>query len=185
MPDPFRSARLKIDRAKHHIHNLDVLSKQFRTQDSYEIIVEKNLESGYDLHKIRLLKPALLDECSILIGDAISKTRAAPDHMVYACAVANISDKTVKLKFKTCSFPFGNDASTFNANANGCTSVPEKIRTLLRSFQAYQGGNTPLWALNVTCNWDKHALITPILVGFDDFRMTAIEGDIRVPAIAS
>jgi hypothetical protein len=32
----------------------------------------------------------------------------------------------------------------------------------------YQGGNTTLWAINYWCNRDKHALITPVLMAFED-----------------
>lgn len=80
--------------------------------------------------------------------------------------------------YKACSFPFGNDATAFD---NGCTSVPEEIRAYLRQFRCYKGGNEALWALNVVCNRDKHALVIPVLMGYNDIRVHIRSGTIESP----
>lgn len=141
------------------------------------MVTEEDSEPGYKLHKFRLLEPVPYADFSFVIGDAVSNIRAALDHAVFCCAILNGNPDP---KFRTCSFPFGNDPASFDNGVNGCTSVPEQIRACLRNFQAYKGGNTTLWAINYLCNRDKHALITPVLIGFEDSRFISA-GRVRPP----
>jgi hypothetical protein len=159
----FSGARLKLDRAKHHIEELSLGIWRFQSEHPKEVVIDKDPEPGYKIHKLRLVRPAPLAEFSLLIGDALNNMRSALDHATFACALANGHPKPV---FKTCDFPFGKDAPTFNNAVNGRTSLPQGILALLRSFKAYKDGNHLLWALNTMCNLDKHALITPVVIGW-------------------
>jgi hypothetical protein len=173
MSDPFRSARLKIDRAKHHIHELAALVIRFKAEHPHEVAVETDSEPGYKIHKFRFAKPVPYGSFSVVIGDAITNLRAALDHAIYACAIAN---GAAAESFAACNFPFSSDAAHFDSKVNGCKTVPEDIRTRLRTFRAYKGGHEALWALNNMCNRDKHALVTPILIGFESIRVENISG---------
>ena len=174
----FESSRLKIDRAKHHIHELSALILRFQTENAHEIVIEADPEPGYKVHKFRLTKPDLLPGFAVVIGDAINNMRAALDHAVYACALANGHSAP---KFRTCSFPFGDNKATFDNAVNGCTAVPKHIQALLRKFEAYENGDIHLWYLNKMCNRDKHALITPVIVGWDALQIHVREGTIESP----
>jgi hypothetical protein len=176
--DPFRSSRLKIDRAKHHIDEIDARLIRFETEDPYVVVIEEDAEPGYEVHKLRLRERSPCDAISVMVGDAINNLRAALDHAVCACAIATGNSAP---KFRTCSFPFGKDLATFNSAVMGCTSVPEEIRTCLRSFQAYETGYRALWTLNQMCNWDKHALIRATIIGFGDDRILLRSGTIEPP----
>jgi hypothetical protein len=168
MRNPLESSRLKVERAKHHIQDLDVVLMRFRTEHPHEIVIETEPDTGYKLHKFRLCKPAPYAEVSIIIGDTVNNLRAALDHAVYSCAI--VAGHAAP-RYKTCSFPFGDNESSFNNAVNGRTSVPPEIRACLQRFRAYQGGHVALWALNDMCNRDKHALITPTVMGFEDIRV--------------
>ena len=180
MTDPFKSARLKIARAKKHIDDLHVLIERFKAEanNSYEIVIEDDPEPGYKVHKFRLLEAVPYDDLSIIMGDALNNIRAALDHIVYACAITN---RHAIPPFKTCSFPFGKDAKSFTNAVNGCTAVHADIRACLSRFNAYDGGNTSLWTLNSMCNRDKHALITTALTGFDDIWLDIRTGAVEMP----
>ena len=182
MADPFRSSRLKIDRAQHHIDDLHRGIVGINAEDSYEIVVEADSQPGYNVHIFRLRRPIPFDWFSVVSGDAVNNLRAALDHAVYACAVIN---GCIDPKFRACSFPFGSNEAFFNSEVEKRSAVPEKIKTLLRTFRAYEAGHLALWALNEVCNRDKHALITPVLIGFDHITVRlhpGSEGTIEPPA---
>jgi hypothetical protein len=164
MVDPFRSAHLKIDRAKHHIEDLRRGVVGINTKDSYEVVIKADPQPGYNVHKFRLRRPIPFDWFSVVYGDAVSNLRAALDHAVYACAVI---DGHIDPKFRACSFPFASNETFFNKELDKRVAIPKEIKTLLGTFCAYEAGHFGLWALNEMCNRDKHALITPVLMGFD------------------
>ncbi len=181
MSGPFRSSRLKLDRAKYHIHDLDVQITRFTHESLREIVIEPDPTPGYKVYKFRLLEPAPLDDFAVVTGDAVNNLRAALDNAVYSRAVLN---GHASPRHKTCSFPFGPDKRNFLNAVKGCTSVPDSIRTCLESLRAYKDvkeGNVFLWALNDLCNRDKHALITPLLTGFEDSRVVIRAGSIEPP----
>jgi hypothetical protein len=164
MSNPFSSAYLKIDRAKYHIDDLHRGIVGINSKDSYEVVIEADSQPGYNVHKFRLRRPIPFDWFSGVTGDAISNLRSALDHAMYACAIASGNVSPI---IGTCNFPFARDESKFTNKVNGCTSVPEEIRTLLKTFRPYETGHFFLWALNHMRNWDEHSLITPVLMGFD------------------
>ncbi|HUA84091.1 MAG TPA: hypothetical protein VMB85_09555 [Bryobacteraceae bacterium] len=181
MTDPLKSARLKIRRAEHHIEDLERRVIAFDSKDSYEIVIEADTEAGYKAHKFRLRRPEMIDECSLVTGDAVGNLRAALDHVIYACTIANGHTNP---PIGACQFPFGgNDQTSFDAKVQGRAAfVPKQIQTLLREFRAYKGGSSELWALNEVCNRDKHALIISVLVGFNQLNVKYSEGTILSPA---
>lgn len=164
MGNPFRSSRLKIDRAKRHVNDLDIIISRFDNH-SYELVAENDSEPGYYVHKYRIVDPEItFDDVSIIAGDAVNNIRAALDHAVYGCAIAS---GNANPEGWTCSFIIRRKKEDFIKAVNGCTSVPEQIRDCLRRFEPYETGNRFLWSLHEMCNRDKHALITPALIGFD------------------
>jgi hypothetical protein len=177
MADPFESSRRKLERAKKHISDLKSEMIVFSEERPHEKIIEEDSEPGYKVHKCRLHKK-VPDSFAVIIGDAVTNLRAAMDHAVYACALCNGHTNP---RFGTCRFPFANDSSNFEKAVNGCTSVPREIRTLLAGFNAYKGGNDALWGLNNVCNRDKHALITPVLIGNENVIVTMRTGDMESP----
>lgn len=176
MKNPLDGSRLKIDRAKRHIQDLDAVLGAFRCGTDYpnEVVIETDMETGEKVHKFRLLRPPPYGQVALIVGDAVNNLRAALDHAVYACALLNGHPNPA---YRTCSFPFGKDEGSFLSQLNGCTSVPAEIRECLKRFRGYRGGQNALYVLNQMCNRDKHALITPTIVGFQDLRMAITRSD--------
>lgn len=173
------SARHKVARAKHHVKDLTSRAERWRSENPYEIVVEEDPEPGYKIHKLRLTKKVDLAPLSVIIGGAVTNLRAALDHSVYACAIAASGGKPPILR--ACNFPFGPTVEAFENAIGGCTAVPQEIRACLSRFKAYKGGNVESWALNSMCNWDKHALITPVVVVQDFLVVLPIIGEIEPP----
>jgi hypothetical protein len=158
MSDPFESPRRKIARAKKHILDLERETRIFfARKDLYSPVSEPHPEkSGYTVVKIRFLKE-LPTEFSEIAGDALDNLRSALDSAVYAVAVA-----AGKPKPGNAYFPFSRDATNFENNMKGrCADVPREIYPLFRSCKPYNGGNEPLWALNVVRGTTEHAFLVP------------------------
>lgn len=177
--NPFDSPRVKIRRAEQHLNELEIKVREFKSKRPYEIVIEPDVRPGYKVYKLRLTEPVPYRDLSPVVGDIVNNIRAALDHIVYACALAN---GHASPRYKTCSFPFGRTRIDFNNAVDGCTSVPPEIRTCLRKFNAYDGGHDALWELNNMCNRDKHALVTPVVCGYRDISVRSESGRIEPPA---
>ena len=177
--DPFESSHVKIARAEHHLDELVVKVRNFKSRRPYEIVIEPDIEPGYKVYKLRLTEPVPYRDISPVVGDIVNNLRAALDHAVYACALAN---GHVAPKYGTCTFPFRKTRVDLDNAVNGCTSVPKEIRTCLRKFNAYERGHVVLWELNNMCNRDKHALVSPVVCGYSDITVHTESGRIESPA---
>jgi hypothetical protein len=162
MLGPFDSAGRKIARASEHFDHLEREIKAFIQEDPYKQIIEPDPDRAeHLLHKFKLTKelPASLPE---IVGDVVSNMRDALDHAMYAVAFAS-GCPTPKEAY----FPFAGTSERYEAAIKGrCRDVPQEIWPLLRTFQAYKGGNDTLFALNAVCNADKHTMLTPIGTAF-------------------
>jgi hypothetical protein len=158
MSDPFESSRRKIARAKKHIGDLkEKIDTFFERNDLYEPFIEAHPEkAGYGILKVRFTQE-LPEEFAEIAGDALNNLRSALDSAVHSVAVA-----AGKPKPGNAYFPFSRDATHFEANLKGrCADVPPEMYPLFRACHPYDGGNQPLWALNVTRGSTEHALLVP------------------------
>jgi hypothetical protein len=178
-PNPFDSPHIKIARAQDHVEDLRIKVREFKSKRPYEIIIEPDTKPGYKIHKLRLTEAVPRRAISPIVGDIVNNLRAALDHAVYACALAN---GHASPRYGTCTFPFRKTRAELDNAVNGCTSVPDEIRTCLRAFRAYDGGYEVLWELNQMCNRDKHALISPVVCGYSSISVRTDSGRVESPA---
>ncbi|MGA8618039.1 MAG: hypothetical protein WB660_05905, partial [Candidatus Sulfotelmatobacter sp.] len=161
MSDPFESSYRKIARAKKHLADLKRKMDTFFTRkDLYEPFVEPHPNKpGYSVFKIRFTQE-LPEEFAEIAGDLLTNLRSALDSAVYSVAVA-----AGKPKPGNAYFPFSKDAAHFERNLKGrCADVPPEMYPLFRACHPYDGGNEPLWALNVARGSADHALLVPAAV---------------------
>ncbi|MFH1345147.1 MAG: hypothetical protein ABIL01_28675 [Pseudomonadota bacterium] len=160
MIDHFESAKRTIERAKHHIDDLERHIVSFTDDNTWTYFVEMDTDGFHQLHKIRFSR-SLPDNLPSILFDAVSNLRAVLDQCGYACAVAA---KSKSLKHIT--FPFAKSEPFWSAKVAGCCKdLPTEIIALFRSCNAYKGGNDPLWALNELCNAKKHFALVPMAAG--------------------
>jgi hypothetical protein len=171
----FESSRLKINRAEHHIADLELGIAQFINEHPYEIVIEADPDPAYEVHKCRLTK-LVPQSFSLIAGDAIGNLRSALDHITYSCGVLAGVDPG------QCKFPFGPTAEDFaNAIKGRCKLLPYEIQACFARFNAYNGGNTLLWTLNEMRNRSEHTLITPICACIPAVSITVQSGSISSP----
>lgn len=154
MATPFASSKRKLARAKEHLANFEREVVIFCASDQHTPLKEPDPENAqHEVHKIKFREfpDALLtaaDEC-------IHHLRTCLDNSIYDCAATKLPPK-----WGEAVFPFSDSATTFESGLNGrCKGVPLEIRSLLRAFKPYKGGDDFLCALNALSNTDKHALL--------------------------
>jgi hypothetical protein len=150
----FESSRLKIERAKHHISDLDGQITAFFDKYPHEVVIEADSEPGYKVHKARLTH-AIPVSLALIASDAVMNLRAALDHIGYSISLAAGVAKPTHYHF-----PFKPTAAEFTLRS--CRALPKQIQTVFAHCQPYRDGNTLLWALNEMRNRDSHAVVMPI-----------------------
>src|SRR5579871_98760 len=156
MPKPFHDARLKIERAKHHINDLDRRMRKFAdADDAYSIYVEHDAKAGCDVIKVIAMK-AVPEEFALIIGDALHNLRTALDF-----AMNDIVSKGTKYT----KFPVYETRNTLEGAVNGGLkhNAPEHIiKFIVDTVQPYKGGDgDAIWSLHGLDIEDKHRLLIP------------------------
>jgi hypothetical protein len=82
---PFRSARLKLDRASEHIEAVEDLVECWLGTDAYTIRRDVDPETGYTVARAQVKGPPP-PRLGILAGDVVQNLRSTLDHSVYALA---------------------------------------------------------------------------------------------------
>ena len=152
----FNGARLKLERAKYHIDDLNSVCANF-FQRNFRLIFSSEPYTFYRTIGVKNDAP-IPDQFLAILGDAIHNLRSSLDVLVYA--VVNGSGKS--FNEKAISFPFRDDADPIKLEARimqACIhfSVPEAVN-LFKSFEPYPGGNLQLRELNEIENIDKHRI---------------------------
>jgi hypothetical protein len=107
-----------------------------------QYIAEPDADKAYEIHKL-VLSDRFPIKWRVLATEVVEHLRAALDHAAFATFFLSTrrfdTNHGVKGRSKDC---------------------PAEIQALLRSFNAYEGGNDLLYTLNELANGSKHGLIT-------------------------
>lgn len=154
--DPFRSARLKIERA----HQLaDELGRLLDAYRGAELVTEaQEGKPGFVSVRVRLSEQPP-DHVQTIMGDAFHNLRSALDHM--AVALARINGRGVSGVY----FPFAENSEALEgaiASKKFDHASPEAV-DMVRSLEPFRGGNHALRALHDFNVADKHKDFVPQL----------------------
>lgn len=158
MPAPdLTDAYAKLDRARHHIADLNSEIIKFLATDFYRMRIEP--DDG--ISGIRIFFDSLHEpdkKVDALIGDAIGNLRSTLDYAAVALAYP-ITGKT-----DGTGFPFANNADGFSGEVRSARCLgpcnPIIQNHFINEVQAYNGGNGhSFWVLNKLRNIDKHRLL--------------------------
>ncbi|KZY40652.1 hypothetical protein A3733_23455 [Pseudoalteromonas shioyasakiensis] len=132
----------------------------------YKIVVEHNVKTGYDTHKIKLISE-IPGQFRSKVRHIASDIRSSLDHVAYSAAIA-----TGKKKPRNTYFPFAkNESEASNIRKNKCRDLPEEIFNVFWSFKPYNGGNNTLYGLNEIANCNKHRSVVPVGHGLSGGQM--------------
>jgi hypothetical protein len=149
--------KLKIERAKEHVRDLDSAMESFRSSNPYGFRIENDAQTGDKLHylNIRVETP---NSFALMIGDAVHNLRTSLDHLAWQLVEAN--GNTPKIGVGGTQFPIYDSPSKLKtggvAEIQGITSDAQK---LVNSIKPYKGGCDDLWILHELDLMDKHRLL--------------------------
>jgi hypothetical protein len=157
--------RVKVERAKEHIVDLNLQLKSFTESRPYVVGVHRDPQTRcpiYSLISVREVPPAI----SLLAGDTIQNLRSALDHLAYQLYMLGPGGLAGGIGNRTY-FPIADDSAKYKIEA------PRKIKGLrpkaieaIDAIEPYKGGKTDksdtLWRLEKMNNIDKHRLLLAI-----------------------
>lgn len=161
--DIFRSTRLKVERAKHHIDDLNIKSTSFLRKHRHLIIID-NPETGLRGLGIDDNEP-IPDSFGLIIGDALHNLRSALDHLIWALVSGYNLPQPKRVQF-----PFARDANALvkAIDEMKISAAGQPIVDILKRIAPYPGGDDELCSLHELEIIDKHRVIasisTPVFV---------------------
>lgn len=152
--------RVKVERAKQHLRDLEVARNSFINGNPYRIEREYDPQTGYNTYRVFDIQtpPA---EIGLLAGDVIHNLRSALDHLAYQLVYVNGATHS-----KQTAFPIWDSDSEYNAQrARRVKGMAQSAIDAIDASEPYQGGKgAGLWVLHYLDIADKHhALLTPLI----------------------
>jgi hypothetical protein len=152
---PFVASRLKLQRARRHVDELEREITAFLVARPFRLVIEQQEE--WHAWTVRLRKNVPL-EFSAIIGDAVHNLRSALD--LLACDLVRLNGNSTKGVY----FPFSTDASGLKRqirDKNLDRAGPD-IVALVISLKPYRGGNLALRGIHDLDVQDKHQALIPV-----------------------
>jgi hypothetical protein len=158
---PYGHAMLKLERAKHHIDELD--ERLFTSSDRYGPSLHMDRESGEQFLYYSLRDYMLRGELATIAGDAIHNIRSALD-IAWFYIVGEIGNPTGSGTFTK--FPISPDhpkqwlegALTKTAGIDPASRIYD---FLVNQVKGYKGGDSDILAVHSLDIDDKHRLLIP------------------------
>ena len=159
--------RVKIERAKKHIDDLDVACNAFFTTQPNIIRFEidpKAKQRTYYVGSIRDIP----SEIAAITGDALNNIRSALDHLAYQLVDAAGATSTVQT-----SFPIYDSPEKYKTDfVRKIKGMRQDAIDAIDAIRPYKGGNDALWRLHSLNNIDKHRLLITVSMMNSSHSMT-------------
>jgi hypothetical protein len=175
--DELRDAKLKIERANHHIRNLKAAVHSFRSArpNPYTIEIKPDPDGYHELVVVRQVSD-IPDDVFLIAGDAIHNLRATLD--ILACCLAM---KAGAASVESVEFPFAWSFKDFASSGK-----QGKIQMLgadairwIAELEPYRGGDDLLHALHILDINDKHCRLLAITPGPVDGEIVSTKDAVR------
>jgi hypothetical protein len=159
-PDPFENLRLLLARAREHIDDLNAKGSAFAETKPYAIVTELESETGEYVYKVRCTAAAP-PSFVMVAADALNNLKSTLDQTVCASALMLRPGGSLG---GIC-FPFGDTEDHFHAAERiGCKKIAPEIKSIIRGFKPYKGGNDPLWVMNSLSKANRHRMLQLVVL---------------------
>lgn len=178
--DRFVGSKLKIERAKRHISDLETAVQAFFNKGPYQLIGDVDAKTGENVVRV-LVNEHIPIELSAILGDAIHNLRAALDYLV--CDLIRGNGDTERHYDR--GFPIDEKPKVFKAGrvSKKIKGVNARAERMIRLLKANSCSNTPLFTLNWLDVIDKHNAIVPVATAtLQITAMVAVPGTFISPA---
>ncbi|MFI5341212.1 MAG: hypothetical protein ACHQ7N_15415 [Candidatus Methylomirabilales bacterium] len=165
--------RVKVERAKKHIADLDRETLAYLASNPYEVRPKEDPQTGKPIFYLAKCEPMSI-HLSAIIGDAVHNLRSSLDHLaqqLFTVATGSTSSGT------HIHFPIDSSAAQYKANAPGkVKGLRKDAIDAINSIEPYDGGKgRDLWVLNHLDRIDKHRLLVTVNSAyFEDLPLKAL-----------
>ena len=175
--NPLAGIKLKLNRAKTIINDLDKGIVEFAHSEPYTVSVYKQPDEGGGIcstmtaHRNPAVGP-FNPNLVLLSGEALYQMRSCLDHLVHQLVLSNNPSFDIQ-KSRRHQFPICDTRQGYMSSSgrmiNGASQL---VRTLIEGEQPYTyrpnaPHDDPLWCLSELNNTDKHRLIPTTIVRLD------------------
>lgn len=153
--DKLRGVRLKIERAKKHVSDLQPVIDAFRKSNPYKIDAQHDPQTRRLIYRIVSMEP-VPDDIPIIVGDAVQCLRSALDHLAYQLwLIGSLAGNGRRVQFPI--FSAQKQKTDFPAEIQG---MGQPVVDAFDALQPYKGGKgNQFWVLSELNNADKHRLL--------------------------
>lgn len=176
-----QDARLKIERAKKHIADLDAERVKFLGTDPYVGVPKFHPEANRTEFVLQSLPPVPVS-ISTILGDAVHNLRVALDYLAYELV------RSAGVEPKGIYFPISESIEKHKSESSRKTKgMPQAAKDDIDRMQPYRGGNNGLWGLHKLDVIDKHRLLPTVGMKVGAFQVnlspTPTEYNFAIPSI--
>jgi hypothetical protein len=157
MPDKTGDIRVRIERAKRHIAELNTAIGSFFNSQPYEVTNKRDPDTKRLIYYLLRVEntPA---ELSVIVGDALHNLRSALDHLMLLITLANGQPPGDNLYFPV------SDSVAKHAKKQKdlLAKIGSTAAIQMDGIKPYKGGNDDLWRLHKLNNIHKHRLLVTV-----------------------
>jgi hypothetical protein len=155
-----RQVTLKLERAKHHVADLDTQLGAFLATNPYGIGCKQDPQSRKPIYYVSYVRP-IPEVIALIAGDAIQNLMSALDHLAYQLVCSDTGDKPPNPDWIY--FPIRNSFKEYEARKRGKMEGASNDTFLaIDQLKPYKGGNDLLWMLYKLNNVEKHRLLLTV-----------------------
>jgi hypothetical protein len=177
MADRLAGVRLKIERAKKHILDLDEAIRVFKESQPYTI--------GAKPHHVPQIQHTTLFVASVqpvpsnispIIGDAVHNLRSSLDHLAWQLVESGGGSPNKNTHFPICHGAQGAHKYQTAIGKGEIKRVSPGAERVLSAVQPYVTGDDTLWIIQELDNIDKHRLLITIVSTMKKIGIDVIRG---------
>jgi hypothetical protein len=162
--------RLKVERAKEHIADLDDAIRRFGESEPYEISTKEKTAIEQTAFYVAKINP-VPDHISLILGDAVHNLRSALDHLAWQLVEAGggVPDRDTM-------FPIYQTPKRYAAVLKGGKikgAHPGAVK-LISAMQPYPTRDQTLWEINRLDIVDKHQLIVTVTLLYKGWKVDTL-----------
>jgi hypothetical protein len=149
----------KVERAKHHVKELEVELSAFQYTNPYKVGTKRNPQTRQLIYYLTSVSDVPIG-ISVIAGEVIQSLRSALDHLAYQLVLVGIGQPG---PFHYVYFPISDSAQKYEAGKTGqVQGMTQDAIDAIDALKPYQGGNDTLWRINKLNNIDKHRLLVTV-----------------------
>jgi hypothetical protein len=150
----------KVERAKHHISDLQALIQRFMGTRPFVIKTKEDPQTNQRVYYVEsFTDPG--PEFSVLTGDVLHNLRSALDHLAYRLVCVGLNGTPTDPW--NIAYPIADSVDAYPAlRDRRVEHVREEAKQAIDATTPYRGGNDMLWRLHKLSNIDKHRLLLTV-----------------------